>query len=312
MATSTRDLLLASRKQLLQSLQLMYASDRSLVEQGVLESVRMAFGALGEQGNLIPIPSHFRVNLKTREVTDLPHWGVYESFIKEIRIHDALSAECLNSLENHFGDAGLIARRVVLDTIIRSLQSTISVTERKLWSKPYNGYELRCWNDIVDPQVHWTAALIEKAMDDFRGNGLFTLSIRDERFGLVRTSETETSPDMGKRQWLHDSCKAGLQMRKTHPHLWSASMLTNGMFMCTKPNMHAMFQTVRDPEFYRGGDVTCGMAHLFLAEAKNSESEGLRWNDALGVPDIESLIEDCWLRNNIPVTVYYLPGTLDI
>jgi hypothetical protein len=27
---------------------------------------------------------------------------------------------------------------------------------------------------------------------------------------------------------------------------------------------------------------------------------------------IESLIEDCWLRNNIPVTVYYLPGTLDI
>ena len=278
------------------------------IPQGILDWIRRIHAAP------TPLPARMRVDTKTGKGTELPCRGKFRSHVKDIRIADCLSWACLNSVKKQ-SKAGKIAVRTIVDTMARYLLSRISASEYSPRLQTLGETTFAVHNGIVTLKHSWSVEDLADLRRALSSHGVFEQVVPDQRTGLACTCLTDTNPDMGCRQWVTDSCMAGLTQRLEAPDMWWRSLVVNSGFHITRNNLAAVFHTVRDPNWYRQGEAKCGVAHIFLPRPKNSADEGLQWDEVNQVPLLESIKEDPLWGNrkrleSQALLVYWLAQTL--
>lgn len=265
------------------------------ISQEALDMVRVIFYAFRKKDGLqLSVPATLNVNLKTKKPTDLPLEGPYD-FVRRVNVYDVLNAACLRDLDQQ-GEAGRIARIGVIDLILRTIRARIGATVYQAREQTLGTHRYRIHNDFGEVRARWTSKDLRGLFDKLNEIGLFSLATHDERLGLPLTSQTDTNPDM-MRQWSVDSCMAGLIQRHSAPHLWTRNLVTNAAFHCTKANVRAMLRTIANPAWFRDGDIQAGLDHIFLPTSKNSDEEGIKWDEELQAPIVDSILPDpCWFN----------------
>lgn len=97
--------------------------------------------------------------------------------------------------------------------------------------------------------------------------------ITNPKTGLIQTSETE-NVEMTK-QWFTDSAMAGFIQRTTDPAGWRKSMVTNAAALNTKEALEAVEKTVKDPNWYRKGDIMNGVFHIYYPSSVHLDKQGI-------------------------------------
>lgn len=260
------------------------------ISQNLMEPVRDLYLVSDRQGRRVPVVANLNVSLDSNQLTDLPQAGRFADIVRTIQIHDVLDANCLRSLDQH-GEPGRIARHEALKLIWMNVRARIAVTNYTPRYQQVGRHKYPVHNSLFSRQADWSKPhALTGLIAELDDSGVFEQKMHDERYGIPFTSVTE-NPEM-KRQWSTDSCKAGLIQRRENPHLWPRNMVTNAGFICTPDNMLAALKTVEDPEWYRSGDASHGIAHIFLPERKQFDDEGLKWDEELDRPLLESIKED--------------------
>jgi hypothetical protein len=97
--------------------------------------------------------------------------------------------------------------------------------------------------------------------------------ITNPKTGLIQTSDTENQTMV--RQWFTDSCMVGTLQRETDPKNWQQSMITNAAALNQKNAREAVQQTLKNPDWYRKGDIMNGVFHIYLPKTVKVDSAGL-------------------------------------
>lgn len=97
------------------------------------------------------------------------------------------------------------------------------------------------------------------------GNGVFSINV-DEKTGLVETSSVEENWEMSGRRWVTDTVRCGDIEKVIKPSAWCKALLTLADFYSQKEEIAAIEHAVQDPNFYRLGGLTDGVAHIFIPE----------------------------------------------
>nr|MBP9837970.1 hypothetical protein [Pseudomonadota bacterium] len=238
-------------------------------------------------------PASFNVNTQLGGFTDLPPHGQFESIVKNVRIHNVLDANCLRELDG-YGEAGEVARVAVLDLIWCDVKARLAATKIRHRQVVHSGNRQQIWNDLATPKTVWSSEDLVALLDKLEKSDVFKQEIADERFGLPRTSVTKNQ-DMHARKWSTDACIGGGLAQREVPsqsHLWMRNMITNAGFILHPSNIQAATRSIEDPNWFRDGDASKGIAHIFLDSPKNLQGEGLVWDEANQVPLIESIVPD--------------------
>lgn len=261
-----------------------------------IEQLRDTLNWVKQEHTLLgALPSSLRINKETLEITDLPEGEEFDSRVASLEISDALSADELYRISEE-GPIGEAAFRIIIDTVKRHLLVRIAATRYSPWTQEVSGESFLVHNDLVTLRSNWDAEALLELRNKLEAAGVFNQVVKDERFGVPLTSLTSTNPDM-QRQWVTDSCMAGLTQREAAPQYWARNLITNAGFQINNKNSEAVLKTLKDPRWYRDNGAEYGVAHIFLPFPRNSRSEGLRWDEVNEVPHLESLMEDPqWLN----------------
>lgn len=238
-------------------------------------------------------PASFKINMQLGGFTDLsPH--EFPDIAKHINIDNLLDADCLKLLGTWGQQDGELARTALLDLIWHDIKARLAATKIKHLQARSNNETISLWNDLSLPRDNWKEGELEQLLKSLEEKGIFVQEITDERFGIPRTSDTRNI-DMHARKWTTDACiGGGLSQRevKSKSHFWARNLITNAGFMLHPSNLNAMHESLRDPEWYRQGDASKGISHIFLSEPKNSQGEGLQWDEENQVPTVDSIVPD--------------------
>ncbi len=109
----------------------------------------------------------------------------------------------------------------------------------------------------------YAAEEFEKLFDFCLVTGVFAQNI-DEANGLVRTAEADSNWEMSGRQWVTDTVRCGAIEQVNAPKAWVKALLTLVNFYNQPTEIEAIIKSIADPDWYRKGGLTNGVAHIFL------------------------------------------------
>ncbi len=177
-------------------------------------------------------------------------------------------------------------RNSYLAKLIASVRAMVAASETQYAVFDHNGLPIAVHNEAVAALMRpdYCSESFAALLDFCRSKDVFALKINQEN-GLVKTAEVEENWDMSGRQWVTDTVRCGDIERHIDEPAWRKAMLALCRFYNQSEEIAAMEKSIADPEYYRGGGLLDGVAHIFIPESlkrdgswfnnKRLESHGL-------------------------------------
>lgn len=112
----------------------------------------------------------------------------------------------------------------------------------------------------------------QKLRETAEANGAFTVSI-NRQTGLVTTSDAPENWGMSARQWVTDTVRCGEIEREQDPKSFQKALIMLARFYCQPKEKEAFEASIKDPDYFRKGDATQGVAHIFLPETLDRDDK---------------------------------------
>lgn len=188
---------------------------------------------------------------------------------------DGKSQTHLNLLDvEEMANATEHGARSLLSTLLDSLKIIDASTRYSVTKLKLGTLELIVHNQKIAKLLKEDYELSEfqKLHETAEVNGAFTVSI-DKETGLVRTSDAPENWGMSARQWVTDTVRCGEIEREQDPKSFQKALIMLARFYCQPTEMDAFEASIQDPEYFRKGDATQGVAHIFLPETLNRDEK---------------------------------------
>jgi hypothetical protein len=163
---------------------------------------------------------------------------------------------------------------VPLEKLIDSLRAILAAASYDAKHLKLGDTNLVAHNNEIAERLKASYSLEQfQALFDFCWqHGVFSIKI-DERTGLVQTSAVEENWEMSARQWVTDTVRCGDIERVVQPDAWHRALITLADFYGQSEELDAIEAAVKDPNYYRVGGLTNGVAHIFMPSSlKRDES----------------------------------------
>lgn len=156
--------------------------------------------------------------------------------------------------------------REVLVAWRNALAAMIEASRTPAYSFAGEGYKLPAANAEIAKLLRsrYDQASFERLYAAARAHQVFDIQI-DKHTGLVGTSGVSSSEnaEMSERQWVTDTVRVGALEKVVCPQAYSQALQTLAKFYCNTTEQAAFAGVISNPDSYRQGPPSVGVAHIF-------------------------------------------------
>lgn len=158
-------------------------------------------------------------------------------------------------------------QKQLLSTLLDSLKIIDASTKYSVTTLKLGAIELSVHNPMIAALLkeQYEPDSFQKLREAAEANGVFTVSINKET-GFVTTSDAPENWGMSARQWVTDTVRCGEIEREQDPKSFQKALIMLSRFYCQPAEKEAFEASIKDPDYFREGDATRGVAHIFLPE----------------------------------------------
>lgn len=242
---------------------------------------------------------HHNGNAVPADITVNPQTGKFTNILdstgqlcRHVWFDDILCPHCLTAVAASSAVGGMAAK-TVLQLYADDLRARTFATTARWWEVTIGGMKLRAYNPLAPELVResWNDAdALHRLFERLKRENVFQLAM-DPELGLPKTAQTG-NPEMDARLWITDMLMTGFRLKHDDPSLWRYILSFISAFYNTERNIGHVQSAVTNPEWYRSGPITTGLAHVIMVHSMHDGNGKIKLDPETKLPLPGQELED--------------------